>query len=314
MTDFEKGRMTVLIKEKARELGFDLCGIAKARILTEYKPFMNAWCEAGMNGQMVYICRDIEKRLDPANMFTGVKSLVVTGLSYKSEIKQKHPGVPLLSRYAYGEDYHKVITGKLENLLAFIKRFNSDSDGRAVVDSAPIPEKPWAREAGLGWRGRHSIMINKKTGSFFFIGILLLNIELSYDDPYEEDHCGDCRLCIDSCPTGAINENRTIDARKCIANLTIENRGPVPEEIIPKLGRRVYGCDRCQEVCPWNREAGHGRTPEFTLSEEIAGMDVEEWKSLTQAKFTSLFKGSALERVKYDQFMRNVNIALNHSD
>jgi epoxyqueuosine reductase len=314
MADIEKIRLAVLIKEKARELGFDLCGIAKARILSEYEPFMNAWCETGMNGQMVYICRDIEKRLDPGSLLPGVKSLVVTGLSYNSAIKQKQPDVPLLSRYAYGEDYHQVITDKLGKLLDFVKKFHSEAVGRAVVDSAPIPEKPWAKEAGLGWRGRHSVMINKKTGSFFFIGILLLNIELSYDDPYEEDHCGECRFCIDSCPTGAINENRTIDARKCIANLTIENRGPVPEDIIDKLGRRVYGCDRCQEVCPWNREATPGRSPEFTLNGEIAEMDVEEWKSLTQEKFTSLFRGSAIERVKYEQFMRNVGIALKPAD
>jgi len=306
----EMNRSTALIKEKAQELGFDLCGVAKARTLSEYEPFMNAWCDTGMNSQMVFICRDIEKRLNPGILFPGVKSMVVTGLSYYSEIKQKHPDVPLISRYAYGTDYHEVITKKLEILLAFVKKLHSNADGKAVVDSAPVPEKPWAKEAGLGWRGRHSIMINEKAGAFFFIGILLLNIELIYDEPYVEDHCGSCRLCIDSCPTGAINDNRTIDAGKCIANLTIENRGPIAEEIIPKMGRRVYGCDRCQEVCPWNKDVEPNRNPEFILDERIAEMKVGEWKSMTRERFTSLFTGSAMKRVKYKQFMRNVGIVL----
>ncbi len=177
-------------------------------------------------------------------LLPGAKSLVVTGLSYYSEIKQKDPRAPVLSRYAYGVNYHDVISPKLEKLLEFIKAHIHliVRAGYSVI-RAHLLEKAWAREAGLGWQGKHSIVINKKIGSFFFIGALVLNIELDYDTPFEGEYCGECRLCIDECPTGAINDNRTIDARKCIANLTIENRGPIPEDIIPKLGGRVYGCD-----------------------------------------------------------------------
>lgn len=167
-------------------------------------------------------------------------------------------------------------------------------------------EKAWAREAGLGWQGRHSVLINKKIGSFFFIGSLILNLELESDSPYSEEYCKECRICIDACPTGAINENRTIDARRCIANLTIENRGPIPQEIIHLMGRRIYGCDRCQEVCPWNKKAVPSTTTEFTLNEEVAEMSSDEWLNLTKEQFSRLFAGSAVERVKYEQFVRNI--------
>ena len=259
-----------------------------------------------MNGGMSYLSKDIEKRINPDYLVPGAKSLIVTGLSYYTDKMQREPGVPIISRYAFGESYHNVIKRKLDKLLAFITNIRPGTQGRPFVDSAPLLEKAWAVEAGLGWQGRHSIVINKEIGSFFFIGSLILNIELDYDKPFNEDYCGNCRLCIDLCPTGAINENHTIDARKCIANLTIENRGPVPEEIIPKTGRRVYGCDRCQEVCPWNKNAKHHRTPEFDLSEEIEMMTKEDWINLSKEQFKRLFKGSPIERRKYDPFMRNV--------
>jgi epoxyqueuosine reductase len=259
-----------------------------------------------MNAGMSYLARDIEKRIDPVFLVPGAKSLIVTGLGYYTDKQQREPGVPIISRYAYGESYHSVIKRKLDNLLSFVKTINPETQGQPFVDSAPLLEKAWAAEAGLGWQGRHSIVINKKIGSFFFIGTLILNIELDYDKPVIEDYCGNCRSCIDLCPTGAINENHTIDARKCIANLTIENRGPVPEEIIPNIGGRVYGCDRCQEVCPWNKNAKHHTTPEFDLPEEIEYMTKEEWINLSREQFIRLFRGSAIERRKYEPFMRNV--------
>jgi epoxyqueuosine reductase len=167
-------------------------------------------------------------------------------------------------------------------------------------------EKAWAVEAGLGWQGRHSIVINNKIGSFFFIGIIVLNIELDNDNPFRENRCGNCRLCIDLCPTGAINENGTVDTRKCIANLTIENRGPIPEDIIPKIGKRVYGCDRCQEVCPWNKNTKSHKIPEFELPAELKYMTLEDWLNLTRDQFDRLFKNSPVERRKYEPFMRNI--------
>ena len=310
VTETEKRRISLLIKDKARETGFDLCGIAEARTLSEYLPVLKKWCAQGMNADMAFLARDFEKRFDPSLHLPGVKSVVVTGLSYNLEMMQKESGVPLLSRYAYGIDYHEVIRGKLDSILGFIRNLAPGTSGKVFVDSGTIAEKMWAKEAGLGWQGRHSIIINDTIGSFFLIGIILIDHELLHDKPYISDLCGDCRLCIEMCPTGAINEDRTIDARKCIANLTIENRGPIPEEIVPKLGRRVYGCDRCQEVCPWNSKALPCRTPEFLLDDEISSMTANDWKSLTEQKFMELFSRSAIKRVKYDRFVRNIGAAL----
>ena len=302
--------LSLRIKEKALELGFDICGIARARALKERESSLKAWLEAGMNDKMGYLEREPEKRFNPGLVFPGTKSLVVTGISYYSEIKQKEKEVPVLSRYTYGTDYHDVILPKLEKILTWVKERVPEAEGKAFSDTGFLHEKSWINEAGLGWQGCHSIMISKEIGSFFFIGILMLNIELDYDEPFKGEFCGSCRLCIDSCPTSAINDNRTIDARKCISNRTIENRGPIPEEIIPKLGGRVYGCDKCQEVCPWNKNIKPNSHPEFIIDEKIAGMSREEWESLTEDQFQKLFKKTALVRIKYEDFMRNISAAL----
>jgi epoxyqueuosine reductase len=310
MNDSSDNNLSVCIKNKALELGFNICGIAKSRILSEYEPWLKTWLEAGMNDIMGYLARDIDKRLNPESLFPGAKSLVVTGLSYNSEKLQKNPKAPVLSRYTYGADYHEVINAKLESLLAWIKSVRPEAEGRPFVDSASLLEKPWAKEAGLGWQGRHSILISREIGSFFFIGILILNLDLEYDTPITGEYCGECRLCIDECPTGAINENRTINARKCIANITIERRGPIPEELVPYLGRRIYGCDRCQEVCPWNNKTKPDKTHEFTLNEEVAGMSPEDWKNLSREQFSRLFEKTSMGRIKYEKLMGNIEAAL----
>lgn len=310
MTDSTEHNLSLRIKQKTLELGFDICGIAKSRSMDEYGPFLEKWVEAGMHDKMGYLARDIWKRLNPVNLFPEAKSLVVTGLSYYSGIGQKDPQAPVLSRYTYGLDYHDVITAKLDILFEWIKGAVSGAEGRIVVDTASLIEKAWAREAGLGWQGRHSIIINKDIGSFFFIGILLLNIDLDNDIPADKDYCGDCRICIDACPTRAINDNHTIDARKCISNLTIENRGPIPEEIVPLLGRRVYACDRCQEVCPWNKRAIQNKTPEFAINEEVAEMSLNDWQNLTRDKFARLFSNTSMRRVSYEKFMENIEAAI----
>jgi epoxyqueuosine reductase len=306
--------LSILIKGKAAEIGFDLCGIAAARSLEEREVILKNWCASGMNSGMNYLSRETGKRINPQSLVPGAKSLIVTGINYYTDNKQTQPGVPVLSRYAYGEAYQDVITRKLNELLKFIRSIVPEACGRAFSDTAPLLEKAWAAEAGIGWQGKHSIVINKKIGSFFFIGILILNIELEYDKPVTGDYCGTCRLCIEQCPTGAINENRTIDARKCIANLTIENRGPVPEEIIPKLEGRVYGCDRCQEVCPWNGNALQHKIPEFQINEELAGMTAEDWSNLSRERFKRLFKKTPVGRKKYDTFMANVALVTKNSD
>jgi epoxyqueuosine reductase len=307
MTENREKTLSEMIKQKASELGFDLCGIAPSRPLKEREKVLSEWCSSGMNSEMSYLSKDIYKRLNPEFLVPDAKSLIVTGLGYYTDKLQLEPGVPIISRYAYGLSYQDVIKNKLFKLLAFIRSIRPETEGRPFSDSAPLLEKAWASEAGLGWQGKHSIVINKKIGSFFFIGVLILNIELDYDESQKTEYCGSCRLCIDQCPTGAINDDKTIDARKCIANLTIENRGPIPEDIIPKIGRRVYGCDLCQEVCPWNKNAKPHKTPEFELSEELRCMSAEEWLNLPRERFDRLFKGTPVERRKYEPFMRSVS-------
>jgi epoxyqueuosine reductase len=299
-------KLSFEIKSKASDLDFDICGIARVRPLSERGHILKEWVDAGMNDIMGYLAREPEKRLDPGLLVPGARSVIVTGLNYYSEAGQKKEGVPVLSRYTYGKDYHDIIIPKLRELFEFIKNAVPDAEGRVYCDSGPVHEKAWAVEAGLGWQGRNSLLINRNLGSFLFIGVLILNIELDYDKPFTRNLCGECRLCIEACPTQAINNNRTIDTRKCIANLTIDKRGPLPSEIIPKLGRRIYGCDKCQEVCPWNKKARNSRIPEFKLPQEIAEMRPEDWLSLTEEKFNRLFSGYPIGRKDFNQLMDNI--------
>jgi epoxyqueuosine reductase len=299
-----------LIKEYAAEIGFDLCGITRARSLDEHRESLTQWIFAGMNGDMAYLGQNIDKRLDPRILVSGAKSLIVTGLNYYTEKKQGGGGVPVISRYAYGLNYHDVIKKKLHKLLDFIKTIHPDAVGRSFVDSAPLLEKAWGREAGLGWPGKHSILINKQNGSFFFLGFIITNTEFDYDQPVAEDYCGKCTLCVDSCPTGAINNNRTIDSRRCIAFQTLESKTSIPDEIVLKLEGSAFGCDRCQEICPWNKNSKEHKTPEFDLPSEVKLMTAENWKNLSRKDYKRLFKGSAIGRRSYCRFMDNIEAAL----
>ena len=311
MSGSSDNSISALIRDKASELGFDLCGIAASKILENHQTIISEWCSSGMNGEMTYLGQNIEKRVNPAFLVPNAKSVIVTGLNYYSQKMQGWDGVPVLSRYVYGTNYHDVITSKLDKILDYIKILVPGANGKSFVDSAPILEKAWAKEAGLGWPGRHSIVINNQLGSFFFLGIIVIDIELDYDKPYSKDLCESCRNCIDSCPTGAINENKTIDVRKCIAYLTIESKTPIPEALIPKMEGRIFGCDKCQEVCPWNKYAKQHTNPEFNISEDVKMMSMEEWQNLTPEKFDILFKNSAIARRKYARFMRNVTDVTN---
>ena len=307
------GDISAAIKKKAYTLGFDLCGIARYRRLSEYEGPFTQWCRAGMNDSMNYLSGSIARRIDPALFFPGVRSIVVTGMSYFTADIQTGMDVPIISRYALGTDYHHVITGKLESLLSFVRTIVPGVQGKTSCDSSPVLEKPWAVEAGLGWQGKNSLVINETKGSFFFIGILMLDIDLEYDEPVREDRCGSCEECINRCPTGAINTNRTIDARKCIANLTIENRNPIDHGVAPLFERRVYGCDICQEVCPWNKNIPYHNHPELNASPEILSMTRQEWLSLDREKFLKLFGKTPVARVGFERFKKNVEIILQYS-
>jgi epoxyqueuosine reductase len=306
MKETESQSLSRLIKTKASELGFDLCGIAEAKKLYNAETALVKWCNDGMHDIMNYLVRDTNKRADPRILYPGAKSVIVTGLNYFTRNRQKNADVPLISMYALGKDYHNVITGKLNELLAYIKSVVPNAEGKVYCDDAPVLEKSWAVEAGIGWRGKNSIIINETIGSFFFIGILLLNIELDYDKPFSDEKCGNCKACIDNCPTRAINNDKTIDARKCIANLTIGSRGELPEHIIPLMERRIYSCDICQEVCPWNKNAKEHTTQEFIISEQLANMDKNDWLNLDEKKFAKLFSESPVRRVKFDRFKKNI--------
>ena len=309
MTTSADKSLSVLIKQKAFELGFDLCGFAPARSLDEHRAILAKWSHTGMNGEMAYLGHNIEKRIDPRILFPGAKTIIVTGLNYYTEKKQGGDGIPVISRYAYGVNYHDVIRDKLNKILDFICGIHPEAAGRSFVDSAPILEKAWGREAGLGWPGKHSVLINKKIGSFFFLGVIIINIELDYDQPVNEDYCGTCNLCIDSCPTGAINNDRTIDTRKCIAYLTLESKAPVPDDLVRNLEGKAFGCDKCQEVCPWIKSSKTHKTAEFELPAEVGLMTAEDWKTLSRKDYKRLFKRSAIGRRSYCRFMDNIEAA-----
>lgn len=302
---------SVLIRDKAHELGFDLAGITPSATLTENGDVLRKWCTDGMNAEMNFLARDIEKRINPDMLLPGAKSVIVTGLNYYAEKKQGGNGIPVISRYAYGINYHDIIKEKLNNLITYMTGIVPGITAKSFVDSAQILEKAWAARAGLGWQGRHSILVNKNIGSFFFLGIILTDAELEYDEASDSDLCGSCRLCIDACPVNAINSNRTIDARRCIAYLTIESKTPVDENTAAKTGGRVFGCDICQEACPWNNKAEETGTEEFLISEALQKMTPEDWKTLSYENFKRLFRKSAVGRKKYDVFMQNVTNVTN---
>jgi epoxyqueuosine reductase len=300
-----KKYITGVIRDKAGELGFDLFGIAPAAILSENGEIISQWCAAGMNGGMEYLSRNIAKRIDPGLVLDGAKSIIVTGLNYYTERKQGGGDIPVVSRYAYGRNYHDVIMEKLNHITAIIGKLDESANSRTFVDSAPVLEKAWASRAGLGWQGKHSILVNRNIGSFFFLGIILTDIALEYDLP-AEDLCGSCTMCVDACPTGAINNNRTIDARKCISYLTLEDKTPLDDGMIESLQGRIAGCDICQEACPWNRHAAVHNHPEFDIPEELRSMTSGDWLNMTREDHQRIFGNSAISYRKYEIFIQNV--------
>lgn len=296
----DRKELTLFIKSEAARVGFDACGIAKATAVDEKTvAFIEGWTKEGKHGTMHYLERNCEKRYDPTLLVEGCRSVITVVLNYTP--KRAIEGI---SNYAQGSDYHKAVKERLYMLLKSINE-KIPCQGRAFCDSAPVLERYWAVQSGLGWIGRNRQLIIPGKGSYFFIGELIVDIELEYDEPYRQSHCGNCNKCIDNCPTGAL-KREGFDARECLSYLTIEYRGELPENIGEKMGNCFYGCDRCQAVCPHNRLATPNDTAELQPKPELIRMNAEKWRTLTKEQYNALFSGSAVERCGYEQLMRNI--------
>lgn len=297
---------TAFIKKTAASLGFDHCGIARAVRLDEDARRLEQWLHKGMHGTMQYMENYFDLRVDPAKLVPGAKS-VITLLKNYYPSQQQEPGTPGISKYAYGKDYHEVIREKLRLLLQQIKESVGEVNGRGFVDSAPVLERSWAQRSGLGWVGKNGNLINKQSGSFYFIATLITDLELLYDDPYAKDFCGTCTKCIDACPTEAILPGKVVDGSKCISYFTIELKELlIPGDLQGKFDNWLFGCDTCQDVCPWNRFSQPHREIAFTPIPEILNLSTPEWESMTEDSFKKIFAHSPLKRTKFQGIRRNI--------
>lgn len=293
-----------LIKAEAIRLGFLACGISKADFLEEEAPRLERWLRQGMHGEMGYMENHFDKRLDPRKLVPGAKSVVSLLLNYFPP-EQQQEGSYKISKYAYGEDYHRVIKDKLKALHDFIATEIGQVHGRAFVDSAPVLDKAWAARSGLGWIGKNSNLLTKEVGSFYFIAELILDLELEADGPVT-DHCGTCTACLDACPTQAIVQPYVVDGSRCISYFTIELKNQIPAELKGGWEDWVFGCDVCQDVCPWNRFAKPHREPRFEPRQELLEMSRGDWEELTAEVFAGLFPKSAVKRTKFEGLARNI--------
>lgn len=293
-----------LIKAEATRLGFLACGIARAEFLADEAPRLEQWLREGKHGTMAYMANHFDLRLDPRKLVPGANSVISLAYNYFSEPKQLDPSAPKLSTYAYGRDYHKVVKKRLQPLMAFIVERFGDVGMRTFVDSAPVMEKAWAQRSGLGWVGKHTNLIRQGEGSFFFLCEIITDLELAADAP-ATDHCGTCRRCIDACPTDAITPYG-VDGSRCISYLTIELKDAIPGEFAGKMEGWAFGCDICQQVCPWNRFSRPHQEQEFTPKAELMQLSADQWHGMTEVLFDRLFEGSAVKRTKYEGLKRNI--------
>ena len=297
---------TRFLKRKANNLGFLSCGISKAVFLEEEATKLENWLNDGKHGKMKYMENHFDMRLDPRKLVPDAKSVISLSYNYFNENLQKDKDAPKISKYAYGNDYHKVIKEKLKILFKELQKEFGDINGRVFIDSAPIMEKAWAAKSGLGWIGKNTNLISQKVGSFYFLAEIIVDLEFEYDTPVT-DHCGSCTACIDSCPTGALVKPYEIDASKCISYLTIELKDEIPSEFNGKMDNWAFGCDVCQDVCPWNRFSRKHNEPLFNPNQEMTKMGKKEWEELTEETFEVIFKNSAVKRTKYKGLKRNIS-------
>lgn len=299
-----KSKYTEQIKTEAKRLGFLSCGISKAEFLEEEAPRLENWLNSNMHGEMGYMENHFDKRLDPTVLVPGSKSVISLLLNYFPKEVQG-PETYKISKYAYGTDYHFVIKDKLKHLMHFINQEIGEVEGRGFVDSAPVLDKAWAARSGLGWIGKHSNLLTKQLGSFYFIAELILDLELEYDGPVT-DHCGSCTACIDACPTNAIVADRVVDGSKCISYFTIELKNEIPQSVKGKFDDWIFGCDICQDVCPWNRFSKSHNEPLFDPHPQLLSMAKKDWEEITEEIFQKVFRKSAVKRTKFSGLRRNI--------
>jgi epoxyqueuosine reductase len=298
------------LKQQARALGFDLVGIAPATEADHFEQFID-WLRNDYGGEMDYLRRHAQAHRHPTAILPEVRSVIMVGMNYKpAEERQEPTDHGQVARYARGQDYHDVLRQRLKQLLAWLQEQVPDCAGRAVVDTAPLLERDFARRAGLGWFGKNTMLLNKHLGSYFFLGALLVDIDLQADSPHIAAHCGSCTACLDACPTDAFIAPGKMDARRCISYLTIELRGPIPEALRPQIGDWLFGCDVCQEVCPWNRKAPAASETAFRQQPDLATLDPLELLTLSDAEFRRRYRGTALTRAKRSGLLRNAAIVL----
>lgn len=307
----QKRTNSELIKKRARELGFLDCGIAKADYLESEAPHLENYLKENRNGQLSYMENHFDKRLDPRLLVDGAKSVISLLYNYYPEKQQREDSYKI-SKYAYGEDYHFVVKDKMRELMEFIHEEIGEVNGRVFTDSAPVLEGAWAERAGLGWMGKHSLLISKHSGSFFFLGELIIDLELDHDTLFVSDHCGNCTRCIDACPTDAIVSDKKIDASKCISYFTIELKDEIPSEMKGKFEDWMFGCDICQDVCPWNRFSKAHKEKRFLPNEEILNYSKSDWEEITEDVFKNIFKNSPIKRTKFSGLTRNIKFLSDH--
>jgi epoxyqueuosine reductase len=289
----------------AKELGFLDIAVAKAGFLEEEAPRLESWLNHHYNGEMAYMANWFDKRLDPRLLVEDAKTVVVLSFNYYTDAQQA-PDAPKISKYAYGDDYHIVIRKKLKELIARMEERYGRINGRGFVDSAPVMERAWAQKAGLGWNGKHTLLINKQKGSFFFLAVLITDLEIEVDEPMHTDHCGTCTRCIDACPTDAIVQPWLLDASKCISYLTIELKESIPDDFKGSMHDWMFGCDICQDVCPWNRFSKPHNEPSFQAKPQLLQMSRADWQEITDEVFKELFSKSAVKRTGLKGLKRNI--------
>ncbi|MFL0685146.1 MAG: tRNA epoxyqueuosine(34) reductase QueG [Algoriphagus aquaeductus] len=301
-----------ILKSTAKRLGFDFCGIAKAEFLESEAPRLEEWLNRNYQGKMAYLANHFDKRLDPTKLVEGAKTVVSLIYNYYPEKQLSHQPEDLkLAKYAYGQDYHDVIRAKLTEFLEVIREEIGEINGRSFVDSAPVMERQWAQRAGLGWIGKNSLLLNRQMGSFFFLAELIIDLEATPDTALAKDYCGTCTACMDACPTDAIVQPEVIDASKCISYLTIELKEAIPNEFTGKMENWVFGCDICQDVCPWNRFSRTHQEPAFQPNPELSQFTNREWIEMTEETFKRVFAKSAVKRTKFSGIKRNVDFLKN---